>query len=86
MRNINQFPLQRLPMSKKTQDWKEACVDYIAGHSQGSSRDGNNRSRKEEMQTYYDLYNSIYSEKILSMLLIHSNNRMDFQLWLKTII
>lgn len=65
MRNINQFPLQRLPMSKKTQDWKEACVDYIAGHSQGSSRDGNNRSRKEEMQTYYDLYNSIYSEKDL---------------------
>ena len=63
MRNINQFPLQRLPMSKKTQDWKEACVDYIAGHSQGSSRDGNNRSRKEEMQTYYDLYNS--SEKDL---------------------
>lgn len=66
MRNINQFPLQRLPMSKKTQDWKEACVDYIAGHSQGSSRDGNNRSRKEEMQTYYDLYNSIYSEKDLT--------------------
>lgn len=65
MRNINQFPLQRLPMSKKTQDWKEACVDYIAGHSQGSSRDGNNRSRKEEMQIYYDLYNSIYSEKDL---------------------
>lgn len=65
MRNINQFPLQRLPMSKKTQDWKEACVDYIAGHSQGSSRDGNNRSRKEEMQTYYDLHNSIYSEKDL---------------------
>lgn len=65
MRNINQFPLQRLPMSKKTQDWKEACVDYIAEHSQGSSRDGNNRSRKEEMQTYYDLYNSIYSEKDL---------------------
>lgn len=65
MRNINQFPLQRLPMSKKTQDWKEACVDYIAGHSQGSSRNGNNRSRKEEMQTYYDLYNSIYSEKDL---------------------
>ena len=65
MRNINQFPLQRLPISKKTQDWKEACVDYIAGHSQGSSRDGNNRSRKEEMQTYYDLYNSIYSEKDL---------------------
>lgn len=65
MKNINQFPLQRLPMSKKTQDWKEFCVDYIIGHSQGGSRNGNTRTRKEEMQTYYDLYNSIYNEKDL---------------------
>ncbi len=65
MKNINQFPLQRLPMSKKTQDWKESCVDYIIGHSQGGSRNGNTRTRKEEMQTYYDLYNSIYNEKDL---------------------
>ncbi len=65
MKNINQFPLQRLSMSKKTQDWKESCVDYIIGHSQGGSRNGNTRTRKEEMQTYYDLYNSIYNEKDL---------------------
>lgn len=65
MKNINQFPLQRLPMSKKTQDWKESCVNYIIGHSQGGSRNGNTRTRKEEMQTYYDLYNSIYNEKDL---------------------
>lgn len=65
MKNINQFPLQRLPMSKKTQDWKESCIDYIIGHSQGGSRNGNTRTRKEEMQTYYDLYNSIYNEKDL---------------------
>lgn len=52
-------------MSKKTQDWKESCVDYIIGHSQGGSRNGNTRTRKEEMQTYYDLYNSIYDEKDL---------------------
>lgn len=65
MKNINQFPLQRLPMSKKTQDWKESCVDYIIGHSQCGSRNGNTRTRKEEMQTYYDLYNSIYNEKDL---------------------
>lgn len=65
MKNINQFPLQRLPMSKKTQDWKESCVNYIIGHSQGGFRNGNTRTRKEEMQTYYDLYNSIYNEKDL---------------------
>lgn len=51
-------------MSKKTKEWKENCVDYIIGHS-ASSRNGNSRSREEEMQTYYDLYNSIYNEKDL---------------------
>lgn len=65
MNNINQFPIQKLPMSKKTKAWQKACVDYIIGHSQGGSRNGNTRTRKEEMQTYYDLYNSIYNEKDL---------------------
>lgn len=52
-------------MSKKTKEWKEACVDYVIGRSMGGSRNGNNRTRREEMQTYYDLYNSIYNEKDL---------------------
>ena len=64
MNNINIFPAQKVPMSKKTKEWKESCVDYIIGHS-ASSRNGNSRSREEEMQTYYDLYNSRYNEKDL---------------------
>lgn len=65
-KNIGSFPIQKLPMSKKTKDWKEACVDYIIGKSGFSSGGGNNgRSRYQEMQTYYDLYNSIYNEKDL---------------------
>ncbi len=64
MNNINIFPAQKVPMSKKTKEWKESCVDYIICHS-ASSRNGNSRSREEEMQTYYDLYNSIYNEKDL---------------------
>ena len=64
MNNINIFPAQKVPMSKKTKEWKESCVNYIIGHS-ASSRNGNSRSREEEMQTYYDLYNSIYNEKDL---------------------
>nr|DAJ75218.1 MAG TPA: PGAP1-like protein [Caudoviricetes sp.] len=36
-------------MSKKTQAWRESCVDYIVGKSMGGSRNGNNRTRKEEM-------------------------------------
>ena len=65
-KNIGSFPVQKLPMSKKTKDWKEACVNYIIGKSGFSSGSGNNgRTRYEEMQTYYDLYNSIYNEKDL---------------------
>lgn len=65
-KNIGSFPVQKLPMSKKTKDWKEACVNYIIGKSGFSSSSGNNgRTRYEEMQTYYDLYNSIYNEKDL---------------------
>lgn len=65
MNNINQMPIQKLPMSKKTKDWQESCIDYVIGRSLGGSRNGNNRTRREEMQTYYDLYNSIYNEKDL---------------------
>jgi hypothetical protein len=53
-------------MSKKTEDWKRANVDYIIGKSGFNSGGGRNgRTRYEEMQTYYDLYNSIYNEKDL---------------------
>lgn len=64
MKNIKSFPAQKLPMSKKTQAWKEACVDYVVGAGD-SGFGGNGRSRSDEMQTYYDLYNSIYNEKDL---------------------
>lgn len=64
MKNTKSFPAQKLPMSKKTQSWKEACVDYVVGAGD-SGFGGNGRSRSDEMQTYYDLYNSIYNEKDL---------------------
>ena len=51
-------------MSKKNEDWKESWVDYIANNS--ISQSGiNGRTEQEEMQIYYDLYNSIYNEKDL---------------------
>ena len=65
-RNLDSMPLQKLPMSKKTKEWREACCDYIIGKSGFTSGLGNNGSTKyEEMQTYYNLYNSIYDEKDL---------------------
>lgn len=65
-KNLGSMPIQKLPMSKKTKEWKEACVNYIIDKSGFSNGGGNNgRTRYEEMQTYYDLYNSIYNEKDL---------------------
>ena len=65
-RDIDSFPVQKIPMSKKTKEWKEACVNYIISKSGFTSGLGNNGSTKyEEMQTYYNLYNSIYDEKDL---------------------
>lgn len=64
MKDLKSFPPQKLPMSKKNQDWKEACVDYIAG-SGNTGHSGFNSERASEMQTYYDLYNSIYDERDL---------------------
>ena len=57
------MPAQKVPARLKTQSWKEACVDYICGAGGQHYSDG--RSKSDEMQTYYDLYNSIYNEKDL---------------------
>lgn len=65
-KNLGSMPVQKISMSKKTKEWRQACVDYIIGRSGFSNGGGNNgRTRYEEMQTYYDLYNSIYNEKDL---------------------
>lgn len=64
MKDLKSFPPQKLPMSKKNQDWKKACIDYIAG-SGNTGHSGFNSERASEMQTYYDLYNSIYDERDL---------------------
>lgn len=65
MIDINQFPIQKLPMSKKTKEWREACVDYVIAQSTTGNSGGGNKLRKEDMQSYYNLYNSIYNEKDL---------------------
>ena len=64
MLDIKSFPIQKLPAKKKTQRWKEDCVNYIIGAGNVGIY-GFNTERTSEMQTYYDLYNSIYNEKDL---------------------
>jgi len=53
------FPPQKLPFKKKTDEWKEACVDYIIGMGE-TVPSGAERTNFEEMQSYYDLYNSVF--------------------------
>lgn len=62
-RVVNSFPIQKIPFSKKTEEWRKSCVDYIIGQSQITN--AGSVPSDEEMQTYYDLYNSVYSEKDL---------------------
>lgn len=57
------FPRQKLPLSKKTEQWQHDCVNYIIGESNVVSGGGQSKTRFGEMQTYYDLYNSIFDEK-----------------------
>lgn len=55
------LPQQKLPLSKKTKKWQQDCVNYIIGEGNITSG-GNNSTRYGELQTYYDLYNSIFDE------------------------
>lgn len=56
------FPQQKLPLSKKNEDWQHSCVNYIIG--EGNVVSGSmTKTRFGEMQTYYNLYNSIFDEK-----------------------
>lgn len=58
------FPPQKIPAKKKNEAWAKACVDYIAGMSETVPA-GQDVTSYEEMQTFYDLYNSIFDEKDL---------------------
>ena len=56
------FPRQKLPISKKGKKWQEDCVNYIIGEGNVTSG-GNSKQYYGELQTYYNLYNSIFDEK-----------------------
>ena len=56
------FPQQKLTLTKKDRKWQESCVNYIIGEGNVTSG-GQKGTRLGEMQTYYNLYNSIFDEK-----------------------
>lgn len=57
-KNTN-FPVQKLPLSKKDKEWKEACVDSLIAREAGFS------VRHSKMKISYDLMNSVFDEKDL---------------------
>ena len=75
-RTINSFPIQRLPLSKKNEEWRKACVDYIIGISDMASNES--IPDELELQSYYDLYNSIYNEKDLKYVTVPFNQDDGF--------
>lgn len=56
------FPQQKLPLSKKNEDWQHSCVNYIIGEG-NIVLGGRQNTQFGELQTYYNLYNSIFDEK-----------------------
>lgn len=62
-KNISEMPIQKLPLSKKNEEWRKDCVDYFIGISDISVSDS--MPDNDELQSYYDLYNGIYNEKDL---------------------
>lgn len=56
------FPQQKLSLKKKNEKWQHDCVNYIIGEGNIVSG-GQTFTRYGELQTYYDLYNSIFDEK-----------------------
>ena len=64
MKETSIFPAQKLSASKKNDEWRERCVDYIIGMGE-TFPSSSNKTSFDEMQSYYDLYNSIYNEEDL---------------------
>lgn len=56
-----EFPVQKLPLVKKDNPWRRACVDVLI--SRESSTFINGRARKDILRINYDLYNGIFSEE-----------------------
>lgn len=65
MRDIGTMPPQRIPLSKKTKEWREACVDHLVGNWSLSMSGEGGRTKDSEIQINYDLYNGVYNEKDL---------------------
>ena len=56
----DKIPRQKLPKSKKTKEWREACVEAFIDLSNNGRSSGS--SRRDDMQRLYDYYNGVIDE------------------------
>lgn len=56
------FPQQKVSIKKKNEKWQHDCVNYIIGESNVTSGGAQYKTRYGELQTCYNLYNSIFDE------------------------
>lgn len=59
LKNIHTFPIQKISKKKKTEDWGKQSVDYIVNMYESDN------TAFAEMETYYNLYNSVFNEEDL---------------------
>lgn len=59
MNNASSLPIQKLPLSKKTKEWKEANIKYFIGKYKSDL------TKYDEIKICEDLYHSIYDENDL---------------------
>lgn len=55
-----EFPVQKLPLSKKDEAWRKACTDVLISREGSTYVSG--RSRRDTLRVNYDLYNGIFNE------------------------
>lgn len=56
-----EFPVQKLPIGKKDEAWRKACVDVLVSREGSTFISG--RARKDILRVNYELYNGIFSEE-----------------------
>ena len=56
----DKIPRQKLSMSKKTKEWREACVEAYIDLSNNGNYSGS--SRKDDLKRLYDYYNGVIDE------------------------
>ena len=52
------IPQQKLPLSKKTKEWRESCVQAFIDISANGTTD-----RKDHLKSLYDYYNGVIAEE-----------------------